>query len=149
MRFAFVLSLLMTVVMSTTATSEDRASLEDAKAMAQKAAAHYRQAGEAAALADFMKSPKWRDRDLYVFAVKVDGMMLANAANPAFVGRNLGQMKDVDGNPIQSMLVAVKDEGWVEYRWRNPTTDAIEWKSTYVVRVGDSLIIGVGAYKKK
>src|SRR5262249_58713603 len=109
MRFAFVLSLLMTVVMSTTATSEDRASLEDAKAMAEKAVAHYRQAGEAAALADFMKSPEWRDRDLYVFAVTVDGVMLANGASAALVGRNLSKLLDADGKSIQTMMVACTD----------------------------------------
>jgi signal transduction histidine kinase len=148
MRLAFFLSLLMTVVMSTLAQPDDRASLDEAKAMAQRAAAHYRQAGEAAALSDFMKLPDWRDRDLYVFAVKVDGLMLANAANPVLVGRNLGELRDVDGKQIQPMLVAIKDAGWVEYRWRNPKTDGIEWKSTYAIRVSDSLIIGVGAYKK-
>ena len=147
MRFAFVLPLLMAAVMSTTALSEDRASLEDAKAMAEKAAAHYRQAGEAAALADFMKSPEWRDRDLYVFAVTVDGVMLANGGSAALVGRNLSKLLDADGKPIQEMMVAVKGADWVEYRWRNPQSGMIERKSTYTIRVSDNLIIGVGAYK--
>ena len=42
---------------------------------------------------------------------------------------------------------AKKDgEGWVDYKWPNPTTKKVEGKSSYVKKVGD-LIIGVGIYK--
>jgi cytochrome c len=37
------------------------------------------------------------------------------------------------------------DEATVEYVWRNPVTNAVEKKRSYVRRVGSSLI-GVGHY---
>jgi len=40
----------------------------------------------------------------------------------------------------------VQDAGWVEYKWQNPVSKAIEAKATYVVRVGQ-YSVGVGAYK--
>lgn len=43
-------------------------------------------------------------------------------------------------------MIAVKDVGWVDYKWQNPVTKAIEAKATYMVRVGQ-LSVGVGAYK--
>src|SRR5215470_15433426 len=143
MRLAFLLSLVMTV-MSTVAFAENRASLDEAKAMAEKAAAHYRQAGETAALADFMKAAEWRDRDLYVVAVTVEGVMRANAT-AALVGRDMSKIVDADGKTIQTMWVAVKSADWVDYRWRNPVNGMLERKSTYVIRVSENLMIGVGA----
>ena len=54
--------------------------------------------------------------------------------------------KDADGKAILAAISEVKDVGWVEYKWQNPTTKAIEPKITYIVRVGE-YSVGVGAYK--
>jgi cytochrome c len=147
MRLTYVLAL-MTTVMSTAAMADDGATLDEAKAMALKAAAHYRQVGADTALSDFTKSPEWRDRNLYVFAVKNDGTQAANGGNPALVGRNVIDMRDVDGKMTNREMLAIKDQGWVEYKWRNPQTNMVQPKATYVVRVSDDAIVAVGAYKQ-
>ena len=146
MRVASFLSLVIAFAVSTSALSAERGTRDEAKAMAEKAAAHYRDVG-AAALTDFM-TPEWRDRDLYVFAVKNDGTQITNGGNPALVGRNVIDMRDVDGKLTNREMLAVKDSGWVEYKWRNPVTNAVEPKATYVIRVSDDTIIAVGAYNK-
>jgi cytochrome c len=122
--------------------------MDDAKAMALKAATHYRQSGQAAAFTDFAQTQGWRDRDLYVFAVNNAGVTTFNAANPALVGRNMIELKDVDGKPFIREFVSVKDQAWVDYKWRNPQSNTVELKSSYIVRVSDDTIVGVGAYKK-
>jgi cytochrome c len=146
MKLSFLLPLLMAVAVSAFAMADGGATLDDAKAMAEKAAAHYRQAGEATALADFMK-PEWRDRDLYVVAIKSDGSMVVNGGSPALVGRNVIDMRDIDGKLISREQLAVKDRAWIEYKWRNPQTNAVGAKSTYTIRLSDDLVLGVGAYK--
>lgn len=39
-----------------------------------------------------------------------------------------------------------KGKGWVDYKWPNPTTKAVEAKSTYIEKT-DDLVIGCGIYK--
>lgn len=129
------------------AFAEDRASPDEAKAMAIKAAAYLKSAGSETAFAAFdAKDGPWHDRDLYVFVDDPTGKMLAHGGNLAFVGKSVGGMRDVDGKLMFQEMSAVKDAGWVEYKWQDPVTKAIEPKTTYIVRMGD-YIVGVGAYK--
>ena len=147
MRIIHFLTLLVAVTLSAGALSADGGTRDQAKAMAEKAAAHFREVGGATAFADFMK-PEWKDRDLYVIAIKNDGMMQANGGVPATVGRNNLGMRDVDGKLITQSMLAVKEAAWIEYKWKNPVSNAVENKATYTIRVGDDLIIGVGAFYK-
>jgi signal transduction histidine kinase len=39
-----------------------------------------------------------------------------------------------------------KGKGWVDFKWPNPVTKAVESKSGYVERV-DDFLIGSGIYK--
>ena len=55
-------------------------------------------------------------------------------------------MKDVEGNPLVRMFISISDKGWVDYKWPNPVTKAVQAKSTYVINEG-GLRVGVGAYK--
>ncbi len=148
MRLAGPLTALMIVAFSVAALSDDRATREEARAMAEKAAAHFGAVGAATAFADFQK-PEWRDRDLYVFGVNTDGTQSAHGANPALVGRNVLDMLDMDGKLTNRAMLAIEDRGWVEYKWRNPATNAIEPKLTYVIRVNADTILAVGAYTPK
>ena len=56
-------------------------------------------------------------------------------------------LKDVDGKPFNREIQQIKETGWIEFKWQNPLTKAVEPKKMYEVRVGD-YIIGVGAYAK-
>jgi signal transduction histidine kinase len=147
MRIINFLTLLVAVTLSASAFCADGGTRDEAKAMAEKAVAHFRDVGAAAAFADFMK-PEWRDRDLYVVAIKNDGMMQANGGVPATVGRNNIALRDVDGKLMTQEMLAVKDTAWVEYKWKNPVSNVVEKKATYTIRASDDFIIGVGAFYK-
>ena len=135
------------VAFSTAAIAEQRASTEDAKKMALKAVEHIKAAGKEVAFKSFTgKADGWVDRDLYVFVVDNSGNVTAHGASAVLVGKNLSQIKDVDGKPFVKEKMDIKDQGWVDYKWKNPQTNAVEAKTSYVVRVGDA-VVGVGAYK--
>ncbi|WP_340161714.1 cache domain-containing protein [uncultured Hoeflea sp.] len=142
------LSLLMTATFSTFAVASDYASKDEAQALAQKAAAYLQDNGmEKAAAAFQTQGSEWFDRDLYVFVMQKDaGVLDSHGAKPALVGKNLLGLKDTDGKLFVKELAAIETEGWVDYNWQNPTTSAIEAKSTYCTAVDASLVC-VGAYQ--
>jgi hypothetical protein len=125
-----------------------QATPDEAKTMAIKAAEYLKAVGPEKAFPEFTaKDGPWYDRDLYVIVQNNQGVMLVNGPFPALVGRNVLNLKDPDGEPFNQDQQAITDAGWVHFRWMNPATKAIEPKTTYVVRVGDYLLI-VGAYAK-
>lgn len=87
--------------------------------------------------------------DLYVFAVNLDtGKFEAHGLNPAWTGTDARDIHDVEGHAlIQEMIELAKSKGMgaVDYVWRNPVTNAVERKRSFIQRVGNSLL-GVGYY---
>jgi signal transduction histidine kinase len=147
-------SLLASALIATTLLSpslvaaEDRASLDEAKAMSVKAAAYLKENGAEKAFAAFNQpGGAFHDRDLYVFAMDNAGLMKANGASAALIGKDTSSLKDVDGKPFVHEMLTIKDEGWVDYKWRNPQTNMVEMKSAYIIHYADGLV-GVGAYKR-
>jgi hypothetical protein len=125
-----------------------QATPDDAKAMAIKAADYLKSVGSEQAFAAFdAKDGSWHDRDLYVTVLDQSGLVAAHGNNPGLIGKNVLGLKDVDGKLFIQEFVAIKDAGWVDYKWQNPLTRAVEPKTQYNVRVGD-YIVGVGAYSK-
>jgi len=145
--YPLLLVLMLGVLPGMTANAGDRGTPDEAKAMAIKAADYLRQTGPEAAFAAFnAKDGPWHDRDLYVFVTDAANKVHAHGGNVGLVGRDMTTLRDVDGEPIFVRIGAVKDAGWVEYKWQDPVTKAIEPKTTYVVREGE-YTVGVGAYK--
>ncbi len=128
------------------AGAADRATPDEAKAMAIKAAAYLKANGPEKAFATF-KDPSggFRDRDLYVVVQDTKGNMAFHPLNPALIGKSMLDLKDVDGKPFNRDVQAIKDTGWVEYKWLDPQTKRVEPKKAYVVNTGDYLVM-VGAY---
>lgn len=121
-------------------------SVDDAKALAIKAAAYLKAVGPDKALPEFSaKEGPWHDRDLYVTVQNSKGVMVAHGTNAGLIGRTVLDLKDVDGKPFNHEVQAVKDAAWVSYKWQNPRTKAVETKTLYTIRVGD-YVVGVGAY---
>jgi signal transduction histidine kinase len=60
------------------------------------------------------------------------------------------ELKDQDGKAMIKDMVAVAKspagKGWVDFKWPNPVTKAVEAKSGYVMRV-DDMFVGSGIYK--
>jgi cytochrome c len=135
------------------AVAADKATADDAVAMVKKAGDYIKKNGKDKAFAEF-NNPKgpFIDRDLYIFAFLAngDGIERANGANIKLVGKNVLELKDADGKyMIKSVLeIGAKEggKGWVDYKWPNPVSGAIEAKRTYVERV-DDVVVGCGIYK--
>ncbi|EKE17171.1 MAG: hypothetical protein ACD_10C00584G0001, partial [uncultured bacterium] len=87
--------------------------------------------------------------DLYVFAVNLDsGKFEAHGMNPAWTGTDALDLHDVEGHAlIQEMINQARNKGTgvVDYVWRNPVTNAVERKRSFIQRVDNSLL-GVGYY---
>lgn len=125
-----------------------QATPDDAKAMATKAAEYLKSVGPDKAFAEFdAKEGPWHDRDLYVYVLSDDGVMRAHGTNPGLIGKSVATVKDVDGNPMNAPILAVKTADWVHYKWQNPATKAVEPKVAYCVRIGEYVVV-VGAYAK-
>jgi cytochrome c len=77
-----------------------------------------------------------------------------NAQSPDFksrmVGKDMGELNDADGfsfaKKITEIAISKEGKGWVDYKWPNPVTKAIEAKSTYIERA-DDVYFAVGVYK--
>jgi len=141
--FALLLSLLF---FTSSAFAADYASVDEAKAMAIKAAEFLRANGPEKAFAAFQaKDEQFHDRDLYVFVEDSNGIMVSHGTNPGLIGKSMLPLRDVDGKAFNVEMQAIKDTGWVEYKWQNPQTKAVVPKKAYLIRVGNYLV-GVGAY---
>lgn len=127
-----------------------RSSADDARKMLDAASAQVKKQGMTKALASF-NDPRgaFVHDDLYVFAVNLDnGKFEAHGMNPKWTGTDASDLHDVEGHPlIKEMLelAKTKGEGTVDYVWRNPVTNAVEKKRTFIRRENGSLL-GVGFY---
>lgn len=127
-----------------------RSTADDARNLLNAASAEVKKLGIAKAAASFndTRGSFVRD-DLYVFAVNLQsGKFEAHGMNPKWVGTDATDLHDVEGKPlIKEMLelAKTKGEGTVDYVWRNPVTNAVEKKRTFIRRENGSLI-GVGFY---
>lgn len=127
-----------------------QASLDEAKDMVEKAAAFYQANGKEKALAEFNKATgQFVKGPLYVFAYDATGTVIAHPVNPKLVGTNTVDLPDVDGKLWRKeALEKVGKDGTavVDYKFKNPTTNKVEAKTTYFKKVGD-VILGCGTYK--
>ena len=141
--------LIFGVVLGTSAQAAGRGTPGEARAMLEKAVAHYKAVGRKQALADFnAKKAPFSDRDLYVFCIGADRALAANGAYPGLVGQSADVFKDARGRALGKSLVdAAAPSGSVEYPAINPVSRAVEPKVSFVQKVGED-VCGVGAYKE-
>lgn len=137
-------------ILSTAATAAEHGTAQEAEAMVKKAIAYMKTNGQEKALAEF-NNPKgsFVDRDLYVWVAENNGKAIAHGANQRLVGKDLRTLRDVDNKAFIEEIMTMansKGKGWVDYKWPNPVTKAIEAKSTYFEKSGD-LIFACGIYK--
>jgi len=123
---------------------------ENAIEMVKRAVQFLKQQGSDSALAEFSRpAPAFKQRDLYINVIDLDGNTLAHGENPKLIGRNLIDLKDADGKLFIKQFVDTakrSGKGWIDYRWPNPVTGVLEEKTTYVEKI-DDFIIGCGIYK--
>jgi hypothetical protein len=121
----------------------------EAKAMLERAVAHYKDVGRKQALADFnARKPPFGDRDLYVVCLGPDHTIVANGGFPQYVGASADLLEDADGKSVGKAgwdVATAKGEGSVKYQWVNPVTHKMEAKITFFQKAGED-VCGVGAY---
>ena len=75
--------------------------------------------------------------------------ILAHPVNPRLIGQYIVDVPDVDGKLYRKEMVKIaktKGRGWVDYKYKNPVSGAVEPKTSYLSRTGDMIIV-CGIYK--
>jgi cytochrome c len=129
---------------------EGNASAAEATAMVKKGVAFIKANGKDKGFAEITaKGGQFTDRDLYLVVYGLDGVVHAHGANEKMVGKNLIDLKDVDGKAfVRERVELAQSKGtfWQDYKFTNPVTKKIEPKSMYCEKLNDAVVCG-GIYK--
>ena len=122
----------------------------EATAMVKKGIAFIKSSGKDKGYAEISANGgQFHDRDLYLVVYGMDGVVRAHGANVKMVGKNLIDLKDVDGKPFVKERVELaqsKGSFWQDYKFTNPVSKKIEPKRMYCEKLEDSVVCG-GIYK--
>ncbi len=153
MKRLLTLCLVFMMGLSQLVLAADKGTADEAIALVKKAGTYLKDNGKDKLLSEINSAaPAFLSKDLYLFAYSVngDGINLAHGANKKMIGKNMLELRDADGVYIvKKFLDAANSKsgsGWVDYKWTNPKTGALEAKTTYIERFGD-ILIGCGIYK--
>jgi signal transduction histidine kinase len=132
------------------AHAQSNATDKDATAMVKKGVAFIKANGKDKGYAEVTnKAGVFIDRDLYLVVYGLDGTVHAHGANDKMVGKNLIDLKDVDGKPfVKERVELAKSKGtfWQDYKFTNPVTKKIEPKAMYCEKLDETVVCG-GIYK--
>lgn len=147
-----LLALTLVGFVSVSALAQERGTKDEAKAMAEQAAAHVKKAGPDQAFKDFTTDKaNWNKKDMYVFALDMKGLTVAHGANEKLVGKSMMELKDQNGKLFVKELtdvVKAKGSGWVEYDWAHPQTKKVDGKVTYALKLSNyDGLVAVGVYR--
>lgn len=144
------LSALVALGLAACAAHASNATAEEAKAMVRKGVAFIKSDGKDRGYAAISeKGGPFSDRDLYLVVYGLDGTVHAHGANAKMIGKNLIELKDIDGKPfVQERIELARTKGtfWQDYKFTNPVTKKIEPKSMYCEKLDDAVVCG-GIYK--
>jgi cytochrome c len=125
---------------------------KDAIAMCERGAALIKAKGKS----EMMKRINAKDPDFVQGSLYIDmrdlhtGIVLAHPINASIVGKDLTDIPDANGKKYRREIIELaqsKGKGWVDYQYKNPTSNRIEPKTTYILRV-DDIVLEAGIYKK-
>jgi cytochrome c len=132
------------------ASASSNALPAEATAMVKKGIAFIKSNGKDKGYAEISnKQGTFIDRDLYLVVYGLDGVVRAHGANEKMIGKNLIELKDIDGKPFvkeRVELAQAKGTFWQDYKFTNPVTKKIEPKSMYCEKLDDAVVCG-GVYK--
>jgi len=132
--------------------ADKKGTAAEATAMVEKAIAHIKKVGRDKAFAEFSdQKGAYIDRDLYVVVYDLKGKVLAHGANAKMIGKDVIDLRDVDGKlfvkeRVEMMSKSPNAKGWQEYKFMNPVSRQIEPKAMYLQRYED-VMVGCGIYK--
>ncbi len=146
----FTLSLLSVALAHPAHAADGGATAEQAIAMVKKGVSFIKAQGKDKGYAEIIsKTGQFRDQDLYLTVYGLDGVVRAHGANEKMVGKNLIELKDVDGKAFVKERVEMahtKASFWQDYKFTNPENKKIEPKSMYCEKLEDTVVCG-GIYK--
>ncbi len=147
----FIVALIAALGTATpTLAAEGGASEAEAISMVKKGVAFIKTSGKDKAYTEIStKGGQFADRDLYLTVYGLDGTVRAHGANIKMVGKNLIDLKDVDGKAFvkeRMDLAATKPTFWQDYKFTNPENKKIEPKRMYCEKLEDTVVCG-GIYK--
>ncbi len=97
-----ILTLLAAAGLSFTAVAGEMATPDEAKAMSEKAQATVNDMGKEKAIAAFSaEDGGFMEKDLYVFCVDMEGVIVSHAKKPQLVGKNLIDFNKYGDEPVQ------------------------------------------------
>lgn len=122
----------------------NRKSIDAAKYWVSTAVSYYRAQEKEKSLVAF-SNPKgqFSSGDMYVFALNLDGIIIAHGADKRYIGRNFMEISNSKGEKyFQDVISTVnqKGHGIVEYWWTNPSTQRVEPKNVYFEKNDDIII---------
>ena len=142
--------LALCMVLAAAGAQAGNATADEATAMVKKGVAYIKAQGTEKGYAEISnKQGQFIDRDLYLVVYGLDGTVLAHGANDKMVGKNLIDLKDIDGKAFvkeRVELAQTKSSFWQDYKFTDPVTRKIEPKTTYCERLDASVVCG-GIYK--
>ncbi len=128
----------------------EHATKDEAVAMVKKGVAFIKANGAERSYAEITdKKGRFVDRDLYLVVYGLDGVVHAHGANEKMVGRNLIDLKDIDGRPFVKERVDMAQKQptfWQDYKFSDPVTKKIEPKQMYCERLDETVVCG-GVYR--
>ena len=130
--------------------AEGGATKAQAEAMVKKGVAFIKTGGADKAYTEISKKGgQFTDRDLYLVVYSLEGVVLAHGSNQKMVGKNLIELKDIDGKAFVKErvdLAKTKAQFWQQYKFTNPENKKIEPKVVYCERLGETAVCG-GIYE--
>jgi cytochrome c len=116
------------------------ATLDEAKVMAQNAAAFAKANGKDKAAAEFGNpNGQFTKGELYITFVDFNGVVLMHGKVPTLAGKSLLESKDpVTGKFFvkeQIEIAKAPGSGWASYNWMNPATKTMQMKKSWVQKV--------------
>jgi cytochrome c len=123
---------------------------DEVKAIAVKAADFVAAKGVDEAAKAFTSEGEFKFGEIYVNVIDTQGNWVIYPPKPENKGKSVLNFVDEDGKELGKDILntGLKGEGWTEYRWKNPASNSIQPKITYVKKVpGKDLIAYVGIYK--
>ena len=127
------------------------ATAAEATALVRKGVAFIKVQGKERAYAELSnKAGTFVDRELYLVVYGLDGLVHAHGANEKMVGKNLIELKDIDGKAfVRERVELAQSRGsfWHDYKFINPVTRKIEPKSTYCEKLDDAVVCA-GIYNR-
>jgi len=143
-KLALMLSLALSAGAFSAHAADGGATKEEAVAMVKKGVAYVKANGKDKAYTDISDkaNAEFHHQDLYLTVYALDGTVRAHGANAKMIGKNLIELKDIDGKAfVKERMDLAKTNAtfWQDYKFTNP-------KSMYCEKLDDTVVCG-GIYK--